>query len=122
MDTVESQPKAKEKINANLVVGVLLIGSFVALLNQTLLVTALPHIMADLHVDTNKAQWLTTAFLLVNGIMIPTTAFLRKDSQPAVFIWLRCCCLPSGPFWQRWLPILPFCSPDGLSSPQAPGL
>lgn len=76
MNTVVNQPK--EKINVYLVVGVLLIGSFVALLNQTLLVTALPHIMADLQVDANLAQWLTTAFLLVNGVMIPTTAFLME--------------------------------------------
>lgn len=68
--------QAKEKTNVKFVVGVLLIGSFLALLNQTLLVTALPHIMKDLNIDANKAQWLTTVFLLTNGIMIPITAFL----------------------------------------------
>lgn len=68
--------QSKEKINLKLVVGVLLIGSFLALLNQTLLVTALPHIMKDLNINANKAQWLTTVFLLTNGIMIPITAFL----------------------------------------------
>ncbi|MCZ8515520.1 MDR family MFS transporter [Paenibacillus filicis] len=55
---------------------VLLIGSFVAVLNQTLLATALPRIMQDLQIDLSTAQWLTTSFMLVNGIMIPITAYL----------------------------------------------
>jgi EmrB/QacA subfamily drug resistance transporter len=74
MDSASGQ--SKEKINLKLVVGVLLIGSFLAILNQTLLVTALPHFMKDLNIDANTAQWLTTAFLLTNGIMVPITAFL----------------------------------------------
>jgi EmrB/QacA subfamily drug resistance transporter len=74
MDSALGQ--SKEKINVKLVVGVLLIGSFLAILNQTLLVTALPHIMKDLNIKANTAQWLTTAFLLTNGIMVPITAFL----------------------------------------------
>ncbi|WP_087973463.1 DHA2 family efflux MFS transporter permease subunit [Oceanobacillus rekensis] len=55
---------------------VLISGAFVAILNQTLLGTALPHIMNDLNLDANTVQWLQSAFMLVNGIMIPVTAFL----------------------------------------------
>ncbi|WP_080873988.1 DHA2 family efflux MFS transporter permease subunit [Oceanobacillus timonensis] len=55
---------------------VLLSGAFVAILNQTLLGTALPHIMSDLDINANTVQWLQSAFMLVNGIMIPITAFL----------------------------------------------
>ncbi|WP_419720233.1 MFS transporter, partial [Oceanobacillus massiliensis] len=55
---------------------VLISGAFVAILNQTLLGTALPHIMDDLHLDANTVQWLQSIFMLVNGIMIPITAFL----------------------------------------------
>ncbi|MFC4713393.1 DHA2 family efflux MFS transporter permease subunit [Planococcus dechangensis] len=55
---------------------VLMAGVFVAILNQTLLATALPHIMEDLNITANTAQWLTTVFMLVNGVMIPITAFL----------------------------------------------
>lgn len=55
---------------------VLISGAFVAILNQTLLATALPHIMDDLHLNANVAQWLQSIFMLVNGIMIPITAFL----------------------------------------------
>lgn len=60
----------------NRIVATLLISSFVAILNQTLLVTALPPIMADLQIPLSSAQWLTSIFLLVNGVMIPVSAFL----------------------------------------------
>lgn len=55
---------------------IMITGSFLAILNQTLLTTAIPHVMADLNLSESTAQWLTTIFMLVNGIMIPITAFL----------------------------------------------
>lgn len=65
---------------------VLLSGAFVAILNQTLLATAIPHIMADLELEADVAQWLQSVFMLVNGIMIPITAFLiNKFSTRALF-------------------------------------
>lgn len=57
-------------------VTVMLIGAFVGLLNETLLATALPSIMEDFGIKENQVQWLTTAFLLTNGVMIPISAFL----------------------------------------------
>ncbi|WP_306798632.1 DHA2 family efflux MFS transporter permease subunit [Oceanobacillus saliphilus] len=65
-----------KKINKTPIVAVLITGAFMAILNQTLLATAIPHIMRDLNLTENTAQWLTTIFMLVNGIMIPITAFL----------------------------------------------
>lgn len=58
------------------VIAVLMIGAFIAFLNNTLLNIALPSIMKDLEVETSTVQWLTTGFMLVNGVLIPTTAFL----------------------------------------------
>lgn len=69
----ETTPPA---VNRNLVLGVLVSGAFVMILNQTLLNTALPAFMADFGITASAAQWLTTIFMLVNGIMIPVTAFL----------------------------------------------
>lgn len=65
---------------------VLLSGAFAAILNQTLLATAIPHIMADLDLEADIAQWLQSVFMLVNGIMIPVTAFLiGKFSTRSLF-------------------------------------
>jgi EmrB/QacA subfamily drug resistance transporter len=72
--------------NPNIVMAVLLAGAFVIILNQTLLNTALPAFMADFDITANAAQWVTTLFMLVNGIMIPATAFLiQKFSTRTMF-------------------------------------
>lgn len=73
--------------NRNVIVGILLAASFVALLNQTLLIVALPPIMEEFQIGPNEAQWVTTGFMLANGIMIPITAFLiEKYSSKALLV------------------------------------
>ncbi len=57
-------------------IAVLMLGTFLAVLNQTLVAPALPSIMKEMAVGQSTAQWLTTGFTLVNAIMIPVTAFL----------------------------------------------
>lgn len=56
----------------------LLIGGFVALLNETLLNVAFPQLMSTLHVSTSTVQWLATAYMLIIGILVPVVAFLLK--------------------------------------------
>ncbi len=58
------------------VIAILVIGAFIALLSNTLLNIALPSIMTEFNVTESTVQWLTTGYMLVNGIMIPSTAFL----------------------------------------------
>ncbi len=94
MDSAMSE--SKEKINLKLVVGVLLLGSFLAILNQTLLVTSLPLIMKDLAIDAKTAQWLTTAFLLINGIMVPITAFLIEKFRTRRLYLSALCLFTAG--------------------------
>lgn len=66
---------------------ILMIGAFIAILNNTLLNIALPSIMNDLDVDAATVQWLATGFMLVNGVLIPTTAFLiQKYSVRHLFL------------------------------------
>lgn len=67
---------------------VMLFGGLIAILNQTLLAPALPSIMKEMQVDAATAQWLTTGFMLVNGIMIPVTAYLldRFTTRKLFFI------------------------------------
>lgn len=62
--------------NTTAMVITLMIGSFVAILNQTLMISALPTLMHEFDVPSSTVQWLTTGFMLTNGIMIPITAFL----------------------------------------------
>ncbi|MDU0463038.1 MDR family MFS transporter [Staphylococcus ureilyticus] len=76
------------KTNRNMIVAVMIISAFIAILNQTLLNTALPQIMKGLHINESKSQWLVTGFMLVNGVMIPLTAFLmdRVKTRPLYLI------------------------------------
>ncbi|RSU08202.1 MFS transporter [Vagococcus entomophilus] len=62
--------------NRTLLVLVLLVGTFCTVLNQTILTTAFPTLMKAFDVSASTVQWLTTGFLLVNGIMIPISAWL----------------------------------------------
>ncbi|MDB5083133.1 MAG: transporter [Bacilli bacterium] len=65
-----------QPIRTGTMFAVMLAGAFVAFLNQTLINVALPQIMDRLHISATTADWLTTIFMLVNGIVIPITAFL----------------------------------------------
>lgn len=57
-------------------VSVLLAGTLLAVLNQTLLSPALPAIMQDLSVDATTVQWLTSGYSLVEAVIIPLSAYL----------------------------------------------
>ncbi|KRN93720.1 MDR family MFS transporter [Pediococcus stilesii] len=78
----------------SLLILVLLIGTFCTVLNQTILTTAFPTLMNAFDISTSTVQWLTTGFLMVNGIMIPISAWLtsRVPSKrlylSAMFIFL----------------------------------
>jgi len=70
-----------------LVIAVLLVSAFVVILNETIMGVALPHLMADLSISANVAQWLTTAFMLTMAVVIPITGFLlQRYSTRAMFI------------------------------------
>jgi MFS transporter, DHA2 family, lincomycin resistance protein len=67
-----------------LVLGLLLVSTFVVFLNETIMSVAIPHLMGDLGVTASAAQWLTTAFLLTMAVVIPVTGFLlqRINTRP----------------------------------------
>ncbi|EKZ0568400.1 multidrug efflux MFS transporter [Listeria monocytogenes] len=67
---------ASTSVKRNGILIVMLMGAFVTILNQTLMNVALPSIMKDFGITASQGQWLSTGFMLVNGVMIPMTAFL----------------------------------------------
>lgn len=54
----------------------LIIGAFIAILNETLLNVAYTDLMAQLQVTAATVQWLSTGFMLVVGILVPVSALL----------------------------------------------
>ncbi|MCG2443072.1 DHA2 family efflux MFS transporter permease subunit [Staphylococcus epidermidis] len=69
------------------ILAAILFGMFIAILNQTLLNVALPKINTEFNISASTGQWLMTGFMLVNGILIPISAFLfNKYSYRKLFI------------------------------------
>ncbi|WP_127072838.1 MDR family MFS transporter [Pelagibacterium lentulum] len=81
-------PDAAMAARNRLVIGILLISTFVMILNETIMSVALPRLMHDLDVTAGAAQWLTTAFLLTMAVVIPITGFLiqRFNTRPLFLI------------------------------------
>ncbi|MFC9600338.1 DHA2 family efflux MFS transporter permease subunit [Peribacillus butanolivorans] len=71
------QKEIAEK-NKKILLMVLIAGCFLSTLNQTLLNVAMSNFMEVFHVTAATVQWLSTGFMLVNGILVPITAFLMK--------------------------------------------
>ena len=61
-----------------LVINLLLVSSFVVILNETIMSVAIPPLMVSLGVTAAAAQWVTAAFLLTMAVVIPMTGFLMQ--------------------------------------------
>jgi DHA2 family lincomycin resistance protein-like MFS transporter len=59
----------------------LVLATFTVILNETIMMNALPRLMEAFSVDERSVQWLSTAFMLTMAVVIPTTGwFLQKVS------------------------------------------
>lgn len=69
-----------EKISRDnwIIMAILVIGTFLGLLGETVMNVAIPNIMQDFDVNTSTAQWLTTGYMLVVGVSIPVSAYLMQ--------------------------------------------
>ncbi|MEM1503098.1 DHA2 family efflux MFS transporter permease subunit [Domibacillus sp. 8LH] len=68
-------------------IAILFVGAFVSLLNETLLNVALPSIMKEFDVSASAVQWLSTGYMLVNGVLIPASAFfIQRFTNRSLFL------------------------------------
>ena len=84
LDNVVAPLVADNAGRNRLVINLLLVATFVVILNETLMAVAIPRLMRDLNVTAGAVQWLTTAFLLTVSVVIPVTGFLlqRMNTRP----------------------------------------
>jgi DHA2 family lincomycin resistance protein-like MFS transporter len=69
------------------VIWLLLSAAFVAILNETTMAVAIPHLITDFGITAVAAQWLTTGFMLTMAVIIPITGFLlRRYTTRQMFI------------------------------------
>lgn len=76
MELKKNYSEEKIEYNVKAILFVLLLGSFLALFNETILNVALPKLMVEMKISAVTSQWLTTGYVLVVGILVPVTAFL----------------------------------------------
>ena len=68
-------------------IAIVISGGFVTMLNQLMMSPALPTVMREFGITAAKGQWLTSIFLLVNGLMVPITAYLiNRFTSRQIFI------------------------------------
>ena len=68
------------------VIRLLMLATFVVILNETIMLNAIPRLMADLHVTEQAAQWVSTAFMLTMAAVIPVTGwFLQRVSTRSAY-------------------------------------
>ncbi|MEC3951925.1 MDR family MFS transporter [Nocardia sp. CDC153] len=61
------------------VIRLLVLATFTVILNETIMINAIPRLMTDLHVSERSAQWVSTAFMLTMAAVIPVTGwFLQR--------------------------------------------
>ncbi|WP_433786416.1 DHA2 family efflux MFS transporter permease subunit [Actinomycetospora sp. CA-101289] len=70
-----------------LVIGVLMVSTFIVFLNEMLLGVALPTLIVDFGVSPGTGQWVTTGFLLTMAVLIPASGFvMRRFNLRTVFL------------------------------------
>ncbi|ADG79689.1 Drug resistance transporter, EmrB/QacA subfamily OS=Tsukamurella paurometabola (strain ATCC 8368 /DSM / CCUG 35730 / CIP 100753 / JCM 10117 / KCTC 9821/ NBRC 16120 / NCIMB 702349 / NCTC 13040) OX=521096 GN=Tpau_3099 PE=4 SV=1 [Tsukamurella paurometabola] len=69
-----------------LVIKLLVAATFVVILNETIMINAIPRLMTDFHIDARAAQWLSTVFMLTMAAVIPVTGwFLQRVSTRTAY-------------------------------------
>ncbi|MGG5259867.1 MDR family MFS transporter [Phycicoccus avicenniae] len=64
----------------------LVLATFTVILNETVMVNAIPRLMAQFEVSARAAQWLSTAFMLTMAVVIPVTGwFLQRVTTRTAF-------------------------------------
>ncbi|WP_089213310.1 MDR family MFS transporter [Streptosporangium subroseum] len=68
------------------VIRLLVLATFVVILNETIMINAIPRLMGALHITEQTAQWLSTAFMLTMAAVIPITGwFLQRVSTRSAY-------------------------------------
>jgi DHA2 family lincomycin resistance protein-like MFS transporter len=91
-DTVSAAQEAADAAAAQQkadygVVAWLVAATFVVILNETIMMNAIPRLMGEFAVDARAAQWLSTAFMLTMAVVIPVTGwFLQRVTTRQAYV------------------------------------
>ncbi|QLY32626.1 MDR family MFS transporter [Nocardia huaxiensis] len=69
------------------VIRLLVLATFVVILNETIMINAIPTLIHDLEITERTAQWVSTAFMLTMAAVIPVTGwFLQRVSTRRAYL------------------------------------
>jgi DHA2 family multidrug resistance protein len=75
---------------------VVVFGSFMSILDQTVVNNALPHLLGAFSADLGRVQWVITAYTLTQGVVTPTTAYFANRLGTKRFYVIALICFTLG--------------------------
>ncbi|MFD0885998.1 MDR family MFS transporter [Streptosporangium algeriense] len=80
------KPVTVTKVRTPAVIRLLVLATFVVILNETIMINAIPRLMSAMNITEQTAQWLSTAFMLTMAAVIPITGwFLQRVSTRSAY-------------------------------------
>ena len=79
-------PPAPPLVNPWLISVAVMFGTFMEVLDTTVVNVSLPHIAGSLSATVDEATWALTAYLVANAVILPMTGWLAPPSA----CWQRC--------------------------------
>jgi len=84
--TATATDRSSTRGRTPVVVRLLVIATFVVILNETIMINAIPRLMESFAVSEQAAQWVSTAFMLTMAAVIPVTGwFLQRVTTRAAY-------------------------------------
>jgi DHA2 family lincomycin resistance protein-like MFS transporter len=86
-DTTNEQPAEADESGSYSVLWWLVGATFVVILNETIMMNAIPRLMTEFDVTARAAQWLSTSFMLTMAVIIPVTGwFLQRVTTRQAYL------------------------------------
>ena len=101
-DAGEALQTPENSGKAPTVIKLLVAATFVVILNETIMINAMPRLMVDFEVTARTAQWLSSVFMLTMAAVIPITGWFlqRVTTRTAYTVAMSV----SAPPWLGWPP------------------
>ncbi|MDQ0246654.1 EmrB/QacA subfamily drug resistance transporter [Bacillus fengqiuensis] len=74
----------------------IILGAFVAILNNSLINVAIPKLTTDLGSTTSRIQWVLTGYMLASGVIIPITGYMEERIGYKKFLLLALAIFTGG--------------------------
>ena len=87
-DVAPAEPtgSAPDRFKTPLIIKLLVASTFVVILNETIMINAIPRLMVDFDVSPRSAQWLSSIFMLTMAAVIPITGwFLQRVTTRSAY-------------------------------------